>query len=327
MEVVRLFLEHSEFDINTSIEIRQLNGEIIPETLAHTACMRGHHDIVRVLREYGADLDAKSRYDITPLQLATQSGHVETVRLLCEHGVNLNVRTQDAWGCTPVHSASSWMFDNEGMNFNDIVDRHANILRLLYEFNADVTIKDKHQKTALEWACAFGKATAVHILCVYGAKLADPMLPRWVETIAKAHGHEEIRKYLENTRGYANPLDYSKFLTMDEATYWLKSSRLSGFPRHNFVHGGTETCDFIKSALVWSVESATLFPASCRRRAREILLIPWSEKGLKVSVLVSHVLPFVIDRCSPAQQETASNTLLPGPGQKRFQVRAHESPF
>ena len=104
-----------------------------------------------------------------------------------------------------------------------------------------------------------------------------------------------ILRFLERTRDFVNPLQYSEDLTVDEARSWLCSERLRDFPQIAFVHRGSPACNLIEPALVWSVDAAALFPVACRRRARELLFILWKVEGLERSLIVT-VLPFLIDR-------------------------------
>ena len=109
----------------------------------------------------------------------------------------------------------------------------------------------------------------------------------------------EILRFLERTRGFVNPLQYSEHLTVDEARCWLRSEQLRSFPQTVFIRHESLAGKLIERALVWSREAAALFPASCRRRAREILFVPWQAKGLPHDLISKFLIPFLIDRWSP----------------------------
>merc|ERR1711937_372402 len=99
------------------------------------------------------------------------------------------------------------------------------------------------------------------------------------------------RSFLERTRGFVHPLQYSAELTIAEATAWLRSEKLRDFPRIAFVNGGTDnrlvdsqhsarfvnrgtdTCNLIATAYVWSRKTASFFPPSCKHRVQELLLL------------------------------------------------------
>ena len=95
-----------------------------------------------------------------------------------------------------------------------------------------------------------------------------------------------------------NPLQYSEDLTLDEARCLLRSERLRGFPQVAFVGHGSPACELIEPALVWGADVAALFPATCRRRAQELFFIPWEKNGLPRALILTRLLPFVIDRWS-----------------------------
>lgn len=58
------------------------------------AAYRGHLDVVRILLERGAHVDAQDRRGYTPLMAAAQSGHIAIVRVLLERGADPNSATR-----------------------------------------------------------------------------------------------------------------------------------------------------------------------------------------------------------------------------------------
>lgn len=53
----------------------------------HAASFMGHTEFVRLLLEYGANVDSRRLNGFTPLMLAAGRGHVEIVRLLLQAGM------------------------------------------------------------------------------------------------------------------------------------------------------------------------------------------------------------------------------------------------
>ena len=51
----------------------------------------GHIEIIRLLIQYGADIDAQNHQGQTSLMLASKYGHKECVQLLLEKGANPNI--------------------------------------------------------------------------------------------------------------------------------------------------------------------------------------------------------------------------------------------
>ena len=50
----------------------------------------GNTEVVRILLNYGAEVNAACDKGITPLMLAGQNGHTGVVRLLLDHGADVN---------------------------------------------------------------------------------------------------------------------------------------------------------------------------------------------------------------------------------------------
>lgn len=53
----------------------------VPDTFSnsplHIAAMKGHHEVVSLLIEYGAEVDSRNDQDLTPLHSATTMQHVK----------------------------------------------------------------------------------------------------------------------------------------------------------------------------------------------------------------------------------------------------------
>jgi GA-binding protein transcription factor beta len=73
-------------------------------TPLHCAAWKGHLEIVALLLEAGADVNAQNRnehWGTTPLHAAAHSNQAGIVQLLIEHGAEVNAR--DLNGKTPMH--------------------------------------------------------------------------------------------------------------------------------------------------------------------------------------------------------------------------------
>ena len=51
----------------------------------------GISDVLRVLKELGANLNTPMNDGVTPIFIAAENGHIEAVRLLIESGVDINL--------------------------------------------------------------------------------------------------------------------------------------------------------------------------------------------------------------------------------------------
>ena len=76
--------------------------------LLATAALMGHTEVVALLLEHGADVNAKSRDGSTALHTSAFLGRVETVKLLLEKGADVNLRNNT--GSTAIEGAKlNWL--------------------------------------------------------------------------------------------------------------------------------------------------------------------------------------------------------------------------
>jgi len=60
----------------------------------HVAAKWGKNNMVKILLENSAQIDAKTRDGLTPLHCAARSGHDEVVSTLIEHSAPISARTK-----------------------------------------------------------------------------------------------------------------------------------------------------------------------------------------------------------------------------------------
>ena len=142
-------------------------------------------DMVRLLIDRGADVNAQDRVGRTALDTATDyylgdmarvllraratptfpavvvAGDAEAVRQWLAQGAS--VRSRDAQQATPLHWAAR----------NGRID----VMRVLLDHGADINATDRNQGTALCWAAGGGHADAVELLIAQGAALASEHVP------------------------------------------------------------------------------------------------------------------------------------------------------
>ena len=74
------------------------NGETPIHDAANGSYLRGHADIVKVLLEYGADVNAVRRIrEQTPLLLAADRGHLDVMKVLLENDADVNAVDSYKW--------------------------------------------------------------------------------------------------------------------------------------------------------------------------------------------------------------------------------------
>ena len=129
------------------------------KTLQHVVAAEDHTEMVKILLESGAKVNAKNGSGWTPLHVAAYMGHAESVKLLLEGEVN----AKDKDGETPLHRAA-W-------------PGHTNIAKLLIKAGANVNAKDKDGKTPLDktwdrefWIDPKEQAKCADLLRTHGAK-------------------------------------------------------------------------------------------------------------------------------------------------------------
>jgi ankyrin repeat protein len=110
-----------------SLEARDIKGA----TPLHHAVERGSLDAMVALADRGADVNAVNEKGMTPLHYAASKGDAETMRELIDRGANVNAQDKD--GRTPLHYVAKCA------QTSDQIEACVNAL---YEAGADLTIED-----------------------------------------------------------------------------------------------------------------------------------------------------------------------------------------
>jgi cytohesin len=130
----------------------------------HTAALRGHQRLARVLLDAGAvrasvDLEATNDKGLTSLQLAVGGGHTEVAKLLGAMRVLLAAEWRYTDGQTLLHWAAS--------------TGHAEEAKVLLDAGSNVAAQDRTGKTPLRFAVEGGHATVATVLLDAGASMGD----------------------------------------------------------------------------------------------------------------------------------------------------------
>jgi len=122
------------------------------DTALHTAAYYGHTEVVKLLLNNGADIEAKDDDDWTPLHFAARFRHTEVAELLLQNGANIEAKESD--DMTPLHNAT--------------FGRCTEVVKLLLSYGADVNAKDNSDQVPLDFA---NDAATAALLLAKGAKI------------------------------------------------------------------------------------------------------------------------------------------------------------
>ena len=93
-------------------DVRIVIGDLLREGVSHVAkntalriaSKEGHVELVEMLLNNGANVNAKNSYGVTALHIASREGHTDIVAMLLEKGADVNAKTN--WGDTALMAAS-----------------------------------------------------------------------------------------------------------------------------------------------------------------------------------------------------------------------------
>jgi ankyrin repeat protein len=130
-------------------------GESTP---LHTGAWYGVVEVVGLLLEEGANVNARDKQKWTPLHIGARTGHIGVVRLLLEKGANINMQASTECGRTALHLA--------------IWEGHVEMVRLLLDKGANASVAQRSDgSTPLHLATYFGYIDAVRVLLEKGANV------------------------------------------------------------------------------------------------------------------------------------------------------------
>lgn len=121
----------------------------------YCAAREGHKGVVDVLLEFGASAEAKVIQQAQALHYASRRGHTRTVRRLLQYGIDVEVVDVDR--LTALHIA--------------VQNGHEDMVRLLIEHEARIEAFDIGHLTALHHAVAWGQYTMISLLFDFGANI------------------------------------------------------------------------------------------------------------------------------------------------------------
>ncbi|MHA7877472.1 MAG: tetratricopeptide repeat protein [Bacteroidota bacterium] len=128
-------------------------------TPLHLAAKQDHDDIVQLLLDKNAPIEARDKQGHTPLHLAADAGHDDIVQLLLDEDALIEAR--DKQGHTPIHLAAE--------NGHD--DAIEVLLDPRWYPRADINARDSIRRTPLHLSVKHGYPNAISMLLAHGASL------------------------------------------------------------------------------------------------------------------------------------------------------------
>ncbi|XP_077404838.1 histone-lysine N-methyltransferase EHMT2 [Vanacampus margaritifer] len=122
------------------------------------AIVNNHVEVVRYLIQNGACVYHVEEDGYTGLHHAAKQGNLETVNILLETG-QVDVNSQDNGGWTPI----IWAAEH----------KHVDVIKVLLNRGADVTINDKELNVCLHWAAYAGNLDIAEMVLNAGCSLAS----------------------------------------------------------------------------------------------------------------------------------------------------------
>ena len=128
----------------------------VGDTPIYEAAAHNHPELVRLLLDYGADINICTNTGETPLHGAIMAHHLSMVTLLLDHGADINASL--ACGQTPLRLA--------------VIKGYTDIVELLLVRGAQANARGKTGLTPLHWAALKGQPAIVSLLLTHGADVS-----------------------------------------------------------------------------------------------------------------------------------------------------------
>lgn len=93
-------------------------------------------DIIKLLIDFGANVNARNEYGSTPLIFAAVQRNIEAIKILVKLGADIDAKNDN--GNTPLICAT-------------ITNAPSEVIKTLIELGADVTVKNNEGKTAFDY--------------------------------------------------------------------------------------------------------------------------------------------------------------------------------
>ncbi|KAJ7019278.1 ankyrin repeat-containing domain protein [Mycena alexandri] len=227
--------------------------------LGAAVTFRGHEHIraVRWLIEHDADVDAKADvYGMTPLALASRAGNMWAVQLLIEHGAKVNVEGE-SWGSVLCAVASAPDFTTSEP-----------VAHFLIKHGADPKGPGTYGLTLLGVAAAHGRIDLVRLLLQHGAE---------VNAISKSN-YTALQAAILHIKSESNAMKMAELLIQSGADINADGGKHGTVLRIALERGTTEIIKILRENGATTTDADTAVDPAVFEAARE----RWKEPGPRV---------------------------------------------
>jgi ankyrin repeat protein len=232
-------------------ELLETYGDVVERKLdrydwkaIHFAALSGHADVVMLLIQNGADVNAVNKDKWTSLHLAAWKSHVEVAKLLIQNGADVNAVNKDNrmslhFAAENGHVDTVKLLIQNGADVNTLgciyksalrtaaIHGYVKIAKLLIQGGADVHESGKNNVTILHVASSWGHADFVKLLIQNGADVNAVEISRNRTSLhfAVREGHFNVAKMLIQNGADVNALSkHNESVLFFDASRWFRKS-------------------------------------------------------------------------------------------------------
>ncbi len=151
--------------INQGVEVNAQNLFAGGYTPLMLAAQGGHLDVVQLLIENGADVNARNLAGVTALMEASRGGFDRIVELLLKNGAEVNVKIESKWGTRKLNGTTALMLAATA--------GHLNIVSMLIKYGADLNARTSQGATAWSGAMHNNHTSVADLIRKHQAQLVE----------------------------------------------------------------------------------------------------------------------------------------------------------
>ena len=210
-------------------------------TVLHAASRRGHLEVVKLLLQRGADVNALDNANKTAAELALENDHADVAESIAEYKSDMNPRNRIPPTTLDTDDFGQYGTSEDGKDLSEASlhtaskEGDTDVVKLLLERGADINSLGRSINSPLMAAASEGKADVVRLLIERGAKVDLRDREGWTALIlASRYGHLEALRVL---------IDHGANVNARKRDYWTPMHLSAGNGHVGIVkllleHGG-----------------------------------------------------------------------------------------